>query len=148
VSRRWRGARPVLAVVDEVAGFRTPDDVDEDAAVLLEKSNARNRELCQENEELRARIQQLKDRRDAEMRRADEAGAALVNQNELLDHKDQIIAALRLEVAELHDNHGATCGDAANSQRWRRVAHELQDRVSQLQAANEGHDRAARGRGK
>ena len=146
MSRRWGGFRPGPVVVAEAAERRAREDDGVDAAALRERSNARNRDLCTENKQLRERLERAGDQRDAEMRRADDAERLLAEANAHAEQQDQAIAALEAKLAAADETHAGTCDHAALIRSQRVVMARQQDRIDQLQAANEGHDRAARRR--
>jgi hypothetical protein len=148
VSRRWRGGRPTLVVIDEAAAFRPPDAVDGGAAALLEKSNARNRELCAENEQLRKRARRLQNLYDAEILRGDEARRDLADAVARVARRDEALTVLQDKLAAVDAGHAGTCAHAAQVRALKVLIAAQQDRLTQLQRANEAHDRAPRGWGK
>jgi hypothetical protein len=146
---RLRGGA-VSAVAEPSAAGAVPAVVfttdDAELAALLEKSNARNRELCEQVSRLRAQL-------TIQIVRADDAERALGGRDDTIRGQSQAIDNLERDLVRAREGQptaqwNGTAGvpkAGTEAEHWYRVAHELQERLVLLQAANQGYDRAARG---
>lgn len=141
MSRRWRGGqRPAGVVVDEVTAFM-PGPV-----LPAPKHDVELAELREKVSKLRAQLTE-------EIVRADDADRALDGRDATIREKDRTIARLERELVRARSGVPDARWDGVEREpragteasHWYRIAHELQERNRQLQAANEARDRAPAG---
>lgn len=143
MSVEWlRRQRPALAQAAE-------------APVAVHQQSASKADVDAELAALREKASKLQAQLTEEIVRAHDADRALDSRDATIRDKDRIIASLERALAQARRAVPGTPWDGAEREplagteaaHWHRIAHELQERVLQLQTANEAHDRhAARGR--